>query len=441
LSLTTGGILPTASLAVALVVACDGSPSSGPPAAEAEPVVLAVEPPGALADTLLTLRVLGTGFESDNEVEIELDGEQTDLVQVSSTRFVNGGVLLADLQIGKGAVNAVYSVRASSRSKRGIPIEGFEVFVTPGLLGLLPGDQAGQATAINESDEIVGTSWVCTCQPRVFYYRNGVLEEVGEGEAWDISNSGRIAGYRLGTAQVWDRIGGDWVARVLPRAGQEGFAYSITSTGEMVAGTAVSLRDGGVVLLPVVWRFGQGEWESIPLPTDGLSMSAISINDAGMVLGNHEDWSQPVVWMESGGEWRLRHLPVPAGEQVSVGNEINDNGDVVGFMGRIPSRAGVIWRKTADGWSPPQATTPMGVDNRAHAVNNIGEVAGVSVFPGEFDRAFFFNREGELLNLGAPVPPYSLAIDVNDHGVVVGAAGGDPSGLFRPIRWPVVYRR
>jgi len=433
----------------ALVAALGCSQSSGPTAAERDLRVSAVEPPGSVADTTISLRILGSGFEPDVGVEFELDGEPTDLLQVASTDFVNEGLLLANLQIGKGAVNAVYGIRASTRSKRGIPIEGFEVFVTPGLLDLLPGDIRGQAMAINENDEVVGTSWNGTGRPRVFYHRSGVLEEVGEGEAWDISNSGWIAGYRFGTALVWERIDGDWIATALPRAGAQDYAFSITSGGDMLAGTSLIRRNEGFEPIPVVWRFDGESWNVVLLPDGGSPMSAVSISDAGSVLGNIVDASggnfvdglQPVVWVESGGGWILDSLPRATGQTVNVGTEINDQGDVVGFVGRIPNRGGVIWRKTQGGWTPPQPTTAIGIDNRANAVNNLGEVAGVTTFPGEFDRAFFFNRSGDLLNLGAPLPPYSLAIDVNDHGVVVGTAGGDPNGFFRPVKWPVVYRR
>ena len=429
-----------AALAAASLMAGYGCSSpSEPTAAERELVVSAVEPPGSLADTSISLRVLGSGFESESEVEFELDGQAVDLLQVMSTTFVNDGLLLTQLQIGKGAVNALYGVRVRSGSKRGIPIETFEVFVTPGLLDLLPGDFSGQAMAINENGEVVGTSWNGAGRPQVFYYRDSTLEEVGEGEAWDISNSGRAVGYRFGTALVWERIGGQWIATALPKAGRENFAYSITSRGDMVAGTST----GGLAvgLSPILWRFVADGWQVFRLPTGGSAMSAVSINDTQMVLGNLADWSQPVVWVETEGQWDSHRLPRAAGEEVNVGNEINDHGDVVGFVGEIPQRGGVIWRKTPDGWAPPVPTTDIGIDNRANAINNLGEVTGVSVFPGEFDRAFFFNRSGDLLNLGAPLPPYSLAIDVNDHGVIVGATGGDPNGLFRPVIWPVVYRR
>jgi len=174
-----------------------------------------------------------------------------------------------------------------------------------------------------------------------------------------------------------------------------------------------------------------------------LSGVAQQINNNGQVAG----WifvggaAHAAIW--SGGAWR--DLGVPAGEQLSVLNGINDAGAAVGFsFASLPPAPGSSdldnrWQAVLApaGATAVQPLSAIAPDSFAYAINNAGAIVGcldnyLDAFP-DPHRAFVY-ANGTLTELHALLTPqpaidFTCARDVNGQGVVVGEI--DASGLRR----------
>jgi probable HAF family extracellular repeat protein len=179
-----------------------------------------------------------------------------------------------------------------------------------------------------------------------------------------------------------------------------------------------------------------------------LSGVAQQINNNGQVAGWIFVGSAAHAAIYSGGAWR--DLGIPAGEQLSVLNGINDAGAAVGFsFVSLPPGSGssdpdnrwqaVLAPAGATALQPLSAIAP---DSFAYAINAAGAVVGcldnyLDSFP-DPHRAFVY-ANGTLTELHGLLTPqpgidFTCARDVNDAGVVVGEI--DASGLRRGF----VYR-
>ncbi|HET6455405.1 MAG TPA: hypothetical protein VFI02_13455 [Armatimonadota bacterium] len=210
-----------------------------------------------------------------------------------------------------------------------------------------------------------------------------------------------------------------------------------------------------------VVRHPGGSIEILPRPSEAVnpSAAAISINDAGQVVGNmggyavfwntdrattiigddvlrfaginasaQTAWTdqsrRSYLWSQSGGSVDL--APV-AGQTRSTVFGINDSGLVVGESG---NRA-VLWRTPGNPTQlplPPEATT-----GRAWGINSSEQTVGESGL-----RAVLWDSDGSVLDLSQFVGGYdSVATGINDNGWIVGtvyAPGGD---LFAAVWEPV----
>src|SRR5262245_35359031 len=174
-----------------------------------------------------------------------------------------------------------------------------------------------------------------------------------------------------------------------------------------------------------------------------LSGVAQQINNKGQVAGWIFVGGAAHAAIYSGGAWR--DLGVPAGEQLSVLNGINDAGAAVGFsFASLPPAPGssdpdnrwqaVLAPANATAVQPLSAVAP---DSFAYAINDAGAVVGcldnyLDAFP-DPHRAFLY-ANGTLTELHGLLTPqpgidFTCARDVNRQGVVVGEI--DASGLRR----------
>lgn len=97
-------------------------------AATGDPTVESVIPASATQDTTLDVRVLGSNYDRGSTVAMLLDGQVTTKVRTNSTRYKNGGELVANITIAADALVAAYDVLVTtSRGKKGIGIEKFAV--------------------------------------------------------------------------------------------------------------------------------------------------------------------------------------------------------------------------------------------------------------------------------------------------------------------------
>jgi probable HAF family extracellular repeat protein len=179
-----------------------------------------------------------------------------------------------------------------------------------------------------------------------------------------------------------------------------------------------------------------------------LSGVAQQINNNGQVAGWIFVGGAAHAAIYSGGAWR--DLGIPAGEQLSVLNGINDAGAGVGFsFVSLPPAPGAPdpdnrWQAVqapanAAAVQPLAAIAP---DSFAYAINDAGAIVGcldnyLDSFP-DPHRAFVY-ANGTLTELHALLTPqpsidFTCARDINGAGVVVGEI--DSSGLRRGF----VYR-
>ncbi len=227
----------------------------------------------------------------------------------------------------------------------------------------------------------------------------------------------------------------------------------------------------GLTCLPFLWQYGKTY--ALPL-LGGHNGSAGQINNRGEVAGYAENGVrdpecptgarvngtgpqvldfEAVLWGPRQGEIRELH-PLP-GDTVGMAIGINDDGQTVGLSG---SCANAVIAPFAAGlhavlWDTHGAAHDLGnlggtgnpnllaIGNVANAVNNRGQVAGVSAMSGNTTtHAFLWTKErGKMLDLGTLSGDVnSAALGINDRGEMVGAsfgAAGPINGNPRAFLW------
>jgi probable HAF family extracellular repeat protein len=203
------------------------------------------------------------------------------------------------------------------------------------------------------------------------------------------------------------------------------------------------------------WQFGQ----MTQLPGLGGNNSiGAGDNDLGQIVGWAENTVhdptcqsgggltqvlqfEAVVWEKHKWKWQVRQLPPYPGDLDSAATAINDLGQVVGISGQCDVAIGAYSAIHAVLW---QNGTPIDLGsfgghgwNTPTAVNNRGVVVGFLNGPNDLVNgqlnfaflAFLWSKEGGLINLHT-LPPgdaMSEATDINDKGQVVGVSYLDTS--------------
>jgi hypothetical protein len=211
-----------------------------------------------------------------------------------------------------------------------------------------------------------------------------------------------------------------------------------THTATTLSGLGGSQSNGWVINdagLAAGWSNVSGgraiRWSEAGVPTDmtGVDSGTRGINNAGAVVG----WSrQPdggwLGFVETDGVRIDLEMLQPGKSGTAYG--INAAGTVVG-VGNVDDRSSaVVWRRAPDGsYGAPHA---LGFGSATHGpkVNTQGDIA-FSAFVGGMHRAVVWRvgpdgEYGEPLWLGRPADGHYYAMDLNDHGVVVG---------FRKLPW------
>jgi probable HAF family extracellular repeat protein len=203
-----------------------------------------------------------------------------------------------------------------------------------------------------------------------------------------------------------------------------------------------------LICLPFLWQDGV----MTPLPTlsGGNNGSAQGINNRGQAVGFSENGTpdatcppgfvnfvegRPVIW-ENGGVEEL--FPFP-GDSDAVATAINDDGQAVGWSGNCTTLFhAVLWQNgTVTDLGNLGGTPQPGfmLINDAAAINNLGQVVGGSVLPGNPSEHAFLWRDGLMSDLGAlPGDALSFAESINDNGQVVGQSC-NTSGNCRAFVW------
>lgn len=295
-------------------------------------------------------------------------------------------------------------------------------------LGTLPGGTFSQPFAINDNGVVSGSSSLANNN------QNAVLWEHGR-----ITNLGTLGGPNSIAFAVND----------LGLAGGEAETSTSDPNGEDFCGFGTHL-----ICLPVLWQGGGAH----PLPTLGGSNGGVNrINLWGIAAGVAETASEdpacpapqklqfkPVAW-ELG---RAIALPTEGSDPDGLAMGINDYGQVVGGSGictafnpnlliNLQSVHALLWQngRLVD-LGNLGGTTGQALGNLAYAINNRGQAVGVSDLSGDTTfHAFLWTAATQMRDLGTlPGDAASLAISINDPGVVVGLSI-DASGNTRAVVW------
>jgi probable HAF family extracellular repeat protein len=226
----------------------------------------------------------------------------------------------------------------------------------------------------------------------------------------------------------------------------------------------------GFQCLAFLWQNGV----MTPFPTlGGINSGYGQINNLGQVAGYAENDTrdpdcrpgvsvngtgpqvldfEPVIWGPRRGQ--IRQLPLLPGDTVGVAFWTNDEGQAVGMTGScgntvIPGFStaphAVIWEKNGSvhnlgNLGGTVNTSMLGVGTVAFAINNQGQVTGVSALPGnETFHPFLWTRDTRMRDLGVLSGDLvGAGLGINNEGDVVGAsisAPGPASGNPRAFLW------
>jgi probable HAF family extracellular repeat protein len=163
---------------------------------------------------------------------------------------------------------------------------------------------------------------------------------------------------------------------------------------------------------------------------------AHAINESGQIVGESSDVVNGPLgafFWDNGKQFALDLSQGPN----SIAQDINDAGQVVGWMGQSPISTAYaeafLWE---NGKTTPLGIPPPGVSSEAKAISHNGYVCGVYAYPnpngGVSIRRAFRWSEGVMTELGI-LSGYlrSVALDVNNEGIVVGYCSNNlPSHAF-----------
>lgn len=207
-------------------------------------------------------------------------------------------------------------------------------------------------------------------------------------------------------------------------------ASDINNEGIIVGGSS-----NGTGTKPFIYR--RDTMRELPMPAESDFGRANAINNNGRVVGRVGKYGygyRGVIW-EAG---RVRYLGEDPGiGDFSIARDINDDGLIAGNIGL----GAVVWRSTGSSGFPPfnRITDPGLSDGpqalSVHGINHLGQVAGTN---DRTDTAFRW-RAGtyETLLSGPVVDEYGFGI--NNAGKVVGTAIFDSEGSIsrRAALWPI----
>jgi probable HAF family extracellular repeat protein len=302
-------------------------------------------------------------------------------------------------------------------------------------LGTL-GGTSSNASGINNKGWVVGDANLAgDTTEHASLWRNGVITDLGTLGGL---NSG--IGYPARTDARGLITGNTQISTIDPLGENWGLLFFCSPNG----GSCQGYQN---LVLGFLWQNGAMP----PLPTLGGNNAVAlgGVNNRGQMVGYAEnstrdrncappqvlDW-EAVIWGPKRGE--IHELPPFPGDSVGAAAGINDKGQVVGGSGvcGFPSFGvlihAVLWQNS----SVIDLGSFGGVmNNGGLAINNRGQVVGLSDLAGDTTAHAFFWEDGVMTDLGTlPGDVFSMAQGINDAGQVVGQSC-DQSGNCRAFVW------
>ena len=284
--------------------------------------------------------------------------------------------------------------------------------------------------AINDANAVVGASVDLSGTTHAFYWSGGAMRDLGilrllqdglYSQAEDINDSGQIVGTTYSDAGPfaarWDRDGVSLLPGLCPAA-DPGIAHSINNQGE-VAGYVGTADHKEVVAL---WRDGRVIEIGLPGPSFDTAHGLV-INDAGQIAGQATARDEVRAFRYDSGTWTL--VPdLPGGGYANLANDMNAAGQIVGKgVAASGSDHGFFW----DGARVRDIGDLPGGKDASHAfgLNDRGQVVGYSATVDGNAAVLWSEDEGRLLDLNDCIDPESgwrlvLAKDINNSGWITG---------------------
>ncbi len=290
-------------------------------------------------------------------------------------------------------------------------------------LGTLGGDLSN-AAGINDNGFVFGDANLPgNANEHATVWRNGVITDLGTLGGPN-SSIGFVAkpndtGLITGNAQTGtvDPLGENW-----------GLVFGCAANGTPCQGSQY-------LTLGFAWQNGTIR----PLPTLGgnNALAFGGANEQGQIVGTAETATrdpnciapqvldlEAVVWGPKPGE--IQEFPPLPGDSIGIASGINDVGQVIGATGICGSPAigfslavhAVLWQNGS--------VTNLGslggvMNNVATAINNRGQVVGLSDLAGDATAHAFLWQDGVMTDLGTvPGDFFSVAYGINDKSQVVG---------------------
>lgn len=246
-----------------------------------------------------------------------------------------------------------------------------------------------------------------------------------------MNNSGQVVVQREGKSFLW---------------GPEGEMYDLSMSGSERF-SAVDINEKGQVVgsyvSDVTGRFGHAmllnpDGNMVDLGTlGGTSSWAKFVNSHGQVIGismlKGDSLYRPFLWTVSEGMKDLGNIY--EGEWIYTVITINDQGTILGNYEIDNSFRAWIW-------TPQKGMQDLGSlggeDTTATAMNNRGQIVGISKTPNDTNHAFLWTKTGGMQDLGTLGGESSHANDINEQGHVVGVSGtANKNWGFHAFLWTV----
>lgn len=224
---------------------------------------------------------------------------------------------------------------------------------------------------------------------------------------------------------------------VTPQFGTVTASGLVTGISPGLATFTVNESDSGKsALIEVTVAFNPGTMTDIGILSGSTYCTAYGINSAEQVVGASTDTQyndRAFIWSPGAG---MRALGTLGGSNVAY--DINDTGQVVGFLGSTGSEHAFIWT-AASGMQDLGNQLGSGA-SKAMSINSSGQVVGYYTSTSGQKRAFRWTATGGMQDLGTLTGKSDwsyYAVDSNDNGQIVGYVNTPSSQVWRGFYWTV----
>lgn len=448
----------TALVPLLLVLACtpdDGATGLASTLLDGVEITIAsIDPDTVTVDTMVTVRLTGTGFTDGAVATWLIDTSATPDVRTVSTSWKSPTELEAVVAISPNAPLRDYNIRIrGKKGKQGIAVEKFRIVAKP--IRLPEPGSSSTATDINDSGVIIGTGTDASgsrvslrWSPVDTGWRYTILE--GPGDPIAINDEGLIV------RRLFDPLARSWQSSILFPSGAvvdlgPVFVKAISDDGTLIGQTFETPGKSTAVVWQRVSTAQWGEPEALPRPDESSGVDPVDINARGDIVGSAYGAgdSYAVIWKYRDNRWlppERIDLTMP-----SAAVAINDDGAITGSMRPcIVGLPNCYWYPAwwpAPGGSRRMLPTLYNSRAEASAMNNANQVVGSGIVhynDGSTPLAalvwhaviWFANSEWPE-DLGAIRPSHrGEALAINNHGWIVGSMD-DP---YRPAKHATVWK-